>query len=121
MPLLSDKRARQPKVGEHTLSKVAIDARAGRVFSLRTSGQKKVSQNMWDEWRTGNGSKEREREGERAKFEQIFARCGCSHGHGLAVNVGEYGSRVFHFQTFKLPRLGIYIESTGSHGRPRFL
>ena len=83
VPLLSDKGAPQPKVGEPTLSKAAIDQTARRIFTLRANGQKKVSQHVWDEWHKGKGSKER------MNLEQIFARCGYSHDCGLA-SISQY-------------------------------
>ncbi|CAE7354091.1 unnamed protein product, partial [Symbiodinium sp. CCMP2592] len=77
VPVLGDVSAPEmPRVGQHTLSKAAIDARARRIFTLRSNGQKKVSEQIWNEWHKGKGSKER------ATLEQIFARCGYSQDRG---------------------------------------
>ena len=79
VPMLDDKAAPRPAPGQHTLTKAAIEQRARRIFTLRTNGQKKVSEHVWNEWHKGKGSKER------ANLESIFARCGYSHDRGPCI------------------------------------
>lgn len=68
IPDVRDTKAPMPKVGEHDLSPAAIRQRANRVFTPRADGSLKVSQKIFDEWKSkGNGRK---------CLEAIFKQCG---------------------------------------------
>ena len=67
-PLLSDPRAPRPSLGEHDLSPGAIRQRANRIFTPRADGTLKVSQVIFNEWRSKGK--------DRKLLEQIFRQCG---------------------------------------------
>ena len=68
VPELTDPRASKPRLDEHTLSTAAIQSRAQRIFRLRANGEKKVSEEIWNDWHA---------KGQRKKtLEMIFKRCG---------------------------------------------
>ena len=68
IPDIKDRRAGQPKLGQHTLSKAAIRQRANRIFTRRADGSPKVSEKIFAEWhRKGK---------ERTTLENIFRQVG---------------------------------------------
>lgn len=68
IPDIQDALAPKFRVGEHHLSPEAIRSRARRIFTPRSDGSKKVSDEIWSDWRS-KGSK-------RKLLEDIFKRCG---------------------------------------------
>ena len=68
IPQVGDKKAPMPRVGEHDISPAAIRQRANRVFTPRADGTLKVSQKIFDEWKSKGKS--------RKCLEAIFKQCG---------------------------------------------
>ena len=68
IPDIQDALAPKFRVGEHHLSPEAIRSRARRVFTPRSDGSKKVSDEIWSDWKS-KGNK-------RKLLEDIFKRCG---------------------------------------------
>lgn len=68
IPDIRDALAGRPQVGEHHLSPEAIRSRTKRIFTPRADGSKKVSEEIWNDWKA---------KGPRKKLlEDIFKRCG---------------------------------------------
>ena len=68
IPDIHDAFAPKPRVGEHHLSPEAIRSRAKRIFTPRADGSKKVSDEIWNDWK-GKGKARR-------LLEDIFRQCG---------------------------------------------
>ena len=68
IPDILDASAPKPKLGEHHLSAEAIRSRTKRIFTPRADGSRKVSDEIWNDWKA---------KGSRKKLlEDIFKRCG---------------------------------------------
>ena len=68
IPDISDALAPRFKTNEHHLSPEAIRSRSKRIFTKRADGSKKVSDEIWNDWKS-KGNKRR-------LLEDIFKRCG---------------------------------------------
>ena len=68
IPDVRDKAAPRFKPGQHTLSAEAIRSRSNRIFSKRADGSKKVSDEIWNDWKSKGPKKQ--------LLEDIFRRCG---------------------------------------------
>ena len=68
IPDIQDPLAPRFKVGEHHLSPEAIRSRSKRIFTPRANGSKKVSEEIWNDWKAGGNRKK--------LLEEIFKRCG---------------------------------------------
>lgn len=68
IPDIRDALAERPRVGEHHLSPEAIRSRTKRIFTPRADGSKKVSEEIWNDWKA-KGPRKR-------LLEDIFKRCG---------------------------------------------
>lgn len=68
IPEISDELAPKFQVGEPQLSPAAIKSRAKRIFTKRADGSKKVSDEIWCDWKS-KGPK-------RKLLEEIFKQCG---------------------------------------------
>ena len=68
IPDISDALAPRFKTHEHHLTPEAIRSRSKRIFTKRADGSKKVSDEIWNDWKS-KGNKRR-------LLEDIFKRCG---------------------------------------------
>ena len=68
IPDVQDALAPKPRLQDHHLSPEAIRSRTKRIFTPRADGSKKVSEEIWNDWKA-KGSR-------RKLLEDIFKRCG---------------------------------------------
>lgn len=68
IPELSDALAPRFQPGEHHLSQEAIRSRSKRIFTPRVDGSKKVSDEIWNDWKA-KGKR-------RSLLQDIFKQCG---------------------------------------------
>ena len=68
IPDVRDALAPKPRVQDHHLSPEAVRSRTKRIFTPRADGSKKVSEEIWNDWKA-KGSR-------RKLLEDIFKRCG---------------------------------------------
>ena len=92
IPELSDALAPKPKVGQHSLSPEAIRSRSIRIFTKRSDGSKKVSEEIWADWHS---------KGPRKKLlEDIFRQCGYCADTWVSICYGFQSVMVFSFPRF---------------------
>lgn len=80
IPELSDALAPRFHPGEHHLSQEAIRSRAKRIFTPRIDGSRKVSDEIWNDWKA-KGQR-------RSLLQDIFKQCG--YDPETCLNVRKY-------------------------------